>query len=68
MTLMMVAPMALIMLVSMRSMFSSKTWNRAIGVAAVVIFVLSYAGMRTQAGVGDRQFLRSMIPIIRARS
>jgi hypothetical protein len=62
MTLMMVAPMALLMLLSMRSMFSSKTWNMAIGVAAVVIFVLSYAGMRTQAGVGDRQFLRSMIP------
>ncbi len=62
MTLMMVAPMALVMLLSMRSMFSSKTRNMAIGVAAVVIFVLSYAGMRTQAGVGDRQFLRSMIP------
>lgn len=62
MTLMMVAPMALIMLVSMRSMFSSKTRNMAIGVAAVVVFALSYAGMRTQAGVGDRQFLRSMIP------
>ena len=62
MTLMMVAPMALIMLLSMRSMFSSKTRNMAIGVVAVVVFVLSYAGMRTQAGVGDRQFLRSMIP------
>jgi Domain of unknown function (DUF305) len=62
MTLMMVAPMALLMLLPMRSMFRSKTWNMAIGVAAVVIFALSYAGMRTQAGVGDRQFLRSMIP------
>ena len=34
----------------------------AIGVAAVFVFLLSYPAMRTQAGVGDRQFLRSMIP------
>lgn len=62
MTLMMVAPMAVVMLVSMRSMFRKKTWNIAIGVAAATAFVLSLVGMRTQAAVGDRQFLRSMIP------
>lgn len=62
MTLMMVAPMAVIMLVSMRSMFRMRTWNIAIGVAAAAVFALSFVGMRTQAAVGDRQFLRSMIP------
>jgi uncharacterized protein (DUF305 family) len=62
MTLMMVAPMAVVMLVSMRSMFRMKSWNIAIGVAAVAVFALSFLGMRTQAAVGDRQFLRSMIP------
>ena len=62
MTLMMVAPMAVVMLVSMRSMFHMKNLNLAIGVAAVVVFAVSFLAMRTQAVVGDRQFLRSMIP------
>ncbi len=62
MTLMMVAPMAAVMLVSMRSMFHMKNLNLAIGVAAVVVFAVSFLAMRTQAVVGDRQFLRSMIP------
>lgn len=62
MTLMMVAPMAAVMLVSMRSMFQMKNLNLAIGVAAVVVFAVSFLAMRTQAVVGDRQFLRSMIP------
>ncbi len=62
MTLMMVAPMTVIMLVSMRSMFASPRLNMAIGAGAVVVFALSFAGMRTQAGVGNAEFLRSMIP------
>lgn len=62
MTLMMVAPMAVVMLVGMRSMFPSKRLNVAIGVGAAVVFIASFIGMRTQAAVGDEQFLRSMIP------
>jgi uncharacterized protein (DUF305 family) len=62
MTLMMVAPMAVVMLVSMRSMFRNKNLNLAIGVTAAAIFAASFFAMRTQASVGDRQFLRSMIP------
>lgn len=62
MTLMMVAPMTVIMLVSMRSMFASPRLNMAIGAGAVVVFALSFAGMRTQAGVGNAEFLRSIIP------
>lgn len=62
MTLMMVAPMAVIMLLSMRSMFRMRKVNIAIALAAAVVFALSFVGMRTQAAVGDRQFLRSMIP------
>lgn len=62
MTLMMVAPMALVMLVSMRAMFPSPRANVAIGTVAVVVFALSFLGMRTQAGVGNAEFLRSMIP------
>jgi uncharacterized protein (DUF305 family) len=62
MTLMMVAPMAVVMLVAMRSMFPSRRVNLAIVAAAGVVFVASYFAMRTQAAVGDEQFLRSMIP------
>lgn len=62
MTLMMVAPMAVVMLVTMRSMFPSRRLNWIIGIAAVVVFAASFAAMRTQAAVGNEQFLRSMIP------
>lgn len=62
MTLMMVAAMALVMLIAMRSMFPSPGLNRGLMLAAVAVFVISFAGMRTQAAVGDVQFLRSMIP------
>ena len=62
MTLMMVAPMALVMLISMRSMFPKKNVNIIIGILAVLVFTLSFIAMRTQAAVGDVQFLRWMIP------
>jgi uncharacterized protein (DUF305 family) len=62
MTLMMVAPMAVVMLVAMRSMFPSRKLNLLIVAGAAVIFIASYAAMRTQGGVGNEQFLRSMIP------
>jgi uncharacterized protein (DUF305 family) len=62
MTLMMLAPMAAIMTYTMRSMFPSRRANAAVIVGAVVVFAASFAAMRTQAAVGDAQFLRSMIP------
>ena len=62
MTLMMVAPMTVIMLVSMGSMFGSPRVNLALIAVSVVVFVASFVGMRTQAAVGDAEFLRSMIP------
>jgi hypothetical protein len=62
MTLMMVAPMAVVMLVGMKSMFPSRTLNGALAGIAALVFLASFAAMRTQAAVGDEQFLRSMIP------
>ncbi len=62
MTLMMVSPMAILMLVFMRSMYPSKRTNLLIGGAAALVFAVSFYGMRTQAAVGDTEFLRSMIP------
>lgn len=62
MTLMMVSPMALIMLFSMRHMFSNQKLNLILYSMFALIFALSFFAMRTQALVGDRQFLRAMIP------
>jgi uncharacterized protein (DUF305 family) len=62
MTLMMVAPMTIVMLVGMRSMFPSRRANVTIGVIAALVFIASFAAMRTQAAVGNEEFLRSMIP------
>lgn len=62
MTLMMVTPMALVMLFAMRSMFPSRNRNVLLIVGALLVFGVSYYGMRAQVGVGDKQFLRSMIP------
>jgi uncharacterized protein (DUF305 family) len=62
MTLMMVAPMAVVMLAAMRSMFPSRRVNLVVVAVAVLAFTASFAAMRNQAAVGDREFLRSMIP------
>lgn len=62
MTLMMIAPMVVLMILAMRHMFPSKTANAALLIGAVVAFVGSFALIRTQATIGDVQFLRSMIP------
>ena len=62
MALMMWAPMGALMLLFMGMMYKSKTLNIIIYVASVLIFVLAFIAIRTQTPVGDRQFLRSMIP------
>ena len=62
MTLMMVAPMVVLMILAMRHMFPSPRANAALLVAAVVIFAASFALIRTQTTIGDTAFLRSMIP------
>ena len=62
MTLMMVSPMAIVMMVSMRPMFPARRANLVLGVIAAVVFVASFAAMRTQAAIGDSEFLRAMIP------
>ena len=62
MALMMVAPMAILMLLMMGSMYRNRALNLALGIGFTALFVLAFAGMRQQTGIGDRQFLRSMIP------
>lgn len=62
MTLMMVAPMVVLMILAMRHMFPSKAANNALLAGAVAIFLIAFALIRTQTTIGDTAFLRSMIP------
>ena len=62
MALMMAAPMGVLMLLLMKDMFPNTRLNMILYAAFGVIFVLGYLGVRSQALVGDNQFLRSMIP------
>ena len=58
----MVAPMAVLMIIAMHHMFPSKAANVALLAGSVVVFLGSFALIRTQTTIGDTAFLRSMIP------
>ena len=62
MTLMMVAPMVMLMIFTMRHMFPSDTLNTILLVGSAIAFLGSFALIRTQTTIGDTAFLRSMIP------
>jgi uncharacterized protein (DUF305 family) len=58
----MTAPMVLIELGLMRMMYSDKKTNVIIIGVSILVMVGCYFGVRQQVGVGDKQFLQSMIP------
>lgn len=58
----MTAPMLIIELILMWSMYPNKTVNKILLAAGLVALGLFWWGIRSQAAVGDNQFLRSMIP------
>lgn len=58
----MAAPMVVIEMVLMRSMYPDAKLNAAIVSVAVLIMALCWAAIRQQGAISDRQFLRSMIP------
>ena len=58
----MTAPMMLIEISLMNAMYSRKRLNALIIGGAVVGGLILFTLIRQQTGVGDRQFLRSMIP------
>ncbi len=62
MTLLMIAPMALLKLLFMGSMYENKKLNVGIAIASVVIFFGSYTLLRNQTFVGDKQYMQAMIP------
>jgi len=58
----MTAPMAILEILLMGRMYPDKRKNLVIAVLGVVLLLGSWFAIRVQAGVGDRQFLKSMIP------
>jgi uncharacterized protein (DUF305 family) len=46
----------------MRQMYPNKKLNGLLYLGFAAVFILSMIGIRQQSLVGDRQFLRSMIP------
>lgn len=62
MTMMMVAPMAIVMLAAMPSMLPSRQANMAVAAVAAAVFLAAFWAIRDQTAIGDAQFLRSMIP------
>ena len=62
MTLMMVAPMGALMLLMMGSMYGNRRLNLILYAVFAGLFLLGTVGTRAQAGIGNVQFLRSMIP------
>jgi hypothetical protein len=62
MALIMWAPMSVVMLWTMKSMYRNSRLNFGLYALFAAVFFVSLWGMRDQLLVGDRQFLRSMIP------
>lgn len=58
----MAAPMVAIELLLMGAMYGNTKLNRLLILASIVLAAIFWFLIRQQGGVGDRQFLRSMIP------
>lgn len=56
------AAMAVIMLGFMRGMFPNRTANIAIVLGSAVIFAVGIWFVRSQVAIGDRSYMRAMIP------
>ena len=58
----MTAPMAILEILLMGRMYPDKRKNITILLLGAAVLAACWFGIRAQAGVGDRQFLKSMIP------
>ena len=58
----MTMPMLIIELLVMGSMYGNKKLNISLLVTGFIALILFFAGIRQQAAVGDKEFLKSMIP------
>ena len=62
MALVMWAPMGVLMLLMMSMMYPNKKLNMVLLASFVLVLILSFWAIRDQTLVGDRQFVRAMIP------
>lgn len=58
----MAMPMGILMLALMGSMYRNWKLNLVLYAAFALLLVLAFWAVRAQAAIGDREFLRSMIP------
>ena len=58
----MTMPMLILELAIMGGMYMNKKLNRVLFATGFILLVAFFFGIRQQAGVGDKQFLKSMIP------
>ncbi len=62
MVLLMVAPMAVVMMLMMAKMYPDKKLNMGIIIGAVLVFIVTLIGLRSQTPIADVQFMKAMIP------
>jgi hypothetical protein len=62
MAALMAAPMVILEILIMGSMYPSKKFNVGIIAAGVLLLACSFFFIREQVAIGDEQFLKSMIP------
>lgn len=62
MAALMAAPMGIIELAVMRSMYANRRLNLLVVGGSAIVLALAWFGIRQQVAIGDAQFLRSMIP------
>lgn len=62
MTLLMVSAMLIIELLIMKGMYQNKKINWAVISVSLAIGIFSWFGIREQINVGDKQFVKGMIP------
>ena len=62
MAVLMAAPMGIVMLLLMRAMYTDQRLNRILLATFALLTAGTFVLIRAQVGIGDRQFLHSMIP------
>ncbi|WP_207632711.1 DUF305 domain-containing protein [Foetidibacter luteolus] len=62
MSILMVAPMAIVMMLMMGKMYPNKKRNAGIVIVAIVVFIVTLIGLRTQTPISDVQYMKAMIP------
>jgi hypothetical protein len=62
MALLMTMPMIILEMFLMRKMYSNKSLNTLIVIIAILVFFISWFGIRNQLAINDEEFIKSMIP------